>query len=57
VKPFYLSSETVLPIQRNYDRYVTCTGTDVGYPGGGLFNPMGMAKPGTVGTPYKLNPV
>lgn len=30
-----------------YDNSRKCTGTDVGYPGGGLFNPMGMAKPGT----------
>jgi|TARA_B100000767_G_scaffold266167_1_gene283176 hypothetical protein len=27
-----------------YDESRRCTGTDVGYPGGGLFNPMGMAK-------------
>ena len=27
-----------------YDESRKCTGTDVGYPGGGLFNPMGMAK-------------
>lgn len=27
-----------------YDENRKCTGSDVGYPGGGLFNPMGMAK-------------